>query len=311
MSKALVIGASGGMGYALVKELISRGVEVVAFAKSEQKLTSLYKHEAKIKIATGDALIVQDLLKAAEGVDVIFNAISFPYQEWKEKHPRCVDNIISVALNCNAKIAHVDNIYAYGKQAKRRVSESATKEPHTKKGKIRLTLEEKLLNSPVPSLIVHFPDLYGPNANNTILHETLKSVANQKNSRFVGKLDVRREFLYTLDGAKAMVELALRQHTYDQNWNIPASHPITGEELISLFRDEIGYKGKIQTVSKGMIQLLALFSSGMREFLEMMYLTESPVILNGDKYEANIGNIPKTPYKEGLKQTLAWMKSAS
>lgn len=151
------------------------------------------------------------------------------------------------------------------------------------------------------------PDLYGPNAENTILHETLKSVVLNKSANFVGDIKVAREFIFTLDGAKAMVELALREDTYNQNWNIPSAHPITGDEIIEILRKEVGYKKSIRTVSKTMIQFIGLFQPFMREMVEMMYLTEDPVILCGEKYEAKIGPIPQTPYKKGIKETLNWM----
>jgi short-subunit dehydrogenase len=38
MKKALVAGASGGMGYALVGELVSRGIDVVACSRGKEKL---------------------------------------------------------------------------------------------------------------------------------------------------------------------------------------------------------------------------------------------------------------------------------
>ena len=82
----------------------------------------------------------------------------------------------------------MDNIYAYGAQHKEKVSEDAQKEPHTKKGEIRLAMEDKLKASNVPSLIVHFPDFYGPFAENTMLHETLKNVVRNKSANFVGSV---------------------------------------------------------------------------------------------------------------------------
>ncbi|WP_435367221.1 hypothetical protein [Domibacillus tundrae] len=184
----------------------------------------------------------------------------------------------------------------YGRQPKGEEAEEAKKNPHTKKGKIRLAMENKLKNSSPPSLIVHMPDIYGPNAENTILHETLKGVAQNKTANFVGDKKVAREFLYTLDGAKAMVQLAFREDTYNQNWNIPAVHPITGEEIIQLLREETGYKKPVRAVSKTMIRFIGIFQPFMREMTEMMYLTKDPVVLNGDKYEGNIGSFPKTPY---------------
>jgi nucleoside-diphosphate-sugar epimerase len=307
MKKALVLGATGGIGYALVRELVEQGVEVVAFSRGKERLHALYQNESKVSIYSGNALVEKDVIEAADGVDIIFHAVSFPYQEWKDKHPLCIEIIVRAAEMHQAKIALVDNIYAYGRQSKIEVIEDTKKEPHTKKGKIRLAMENRLKRSNVPCLIVHMPDLYGPNAENTILHETLKNVVLNKTANFVGDIKVAREFIFTLDGAKAMVELALREDTYNQNWNIPSAHPITGEEIIEILRKEVGYKKSIRTVSKTMIQFIGLFQPFMREMVEMMYLTADPVILCGKKYEAKIGPIPQTPYKEGIKETLNWM----
>jgi nucleoside-diphosphate-sugar epimerase len=307
MKKALVLGATGGMGYALVRELVERDVEVVAFSRRKERLDALYQHESKVSIFSGDALVEKDVIEAADGVDVIFHAVSFPYQEWKDKHPLCIETVIRAAEKHHAKIALVDNIYAYGRQSKIEVSEDTRKEPHTKKGKIRLAMENRLKRSSAPCLIVHMPDLYGPNAENTILHETLKNVILNKTANFVGDTRVAREFIFTLDGAKAMVELALQEDTYNQNWNIPSAHPITGEEIIKILREETGYKKSFRAVSKTMIRFLGIFQPFMREMVEMMYLTEDPVILSGKKYEAKIGPIPRTPYKEGIMKTLNWM----
>ncbi|WP_456276363.1 SDR family NAD(P)-dependent oxidoreductase [Bacillus sp. AK128] len=311
MKKVLVLGATGGMGYALVKELASRGIETIAFSRNEDKLNRLFDGMNQVRIHVGNVLIEQEVMKAAEGVEVIFNAISFPYQEWAEHHPLCMENIIKAAQVHHCKVAHVDNIYAYGSQPSILIGEETHKEPHTKKGKLRLQLETQLKESSLPYLIVHFPDLYGPNAESTILHETLKHIVLNKKARFVGKPDVAREFLYTLDGAKAMVELAIRDDAYHQNWNIPATHSITGEELFNMIRKLTGYQLKISIVTKNMLRFVALFSPFMREFLEMTYLQESPVLLCGDKYEQKIGILPRTPYEEGLKETLDWMKLKS
>ncbi|MBS4210039.1 SDR family NAD(P)-dependent oxidoreductase [Bacillus sp. FJAT-50079] len=307
MKKALVLGASGGIGYALVRELTARGIEVIAFSRGEEKLNALFQHEAQVTIFPGDVLVEREVIEAADGVDVIFHAVSFPYQEWNEKHPSCMEIIIKTAKMREAKIAFVDNIYAYGRQSQIEVYEDTKKEPHTKKGKIRLSMENRLKGSGVPFLIVHMPDLYGPNAENTILHETLKNVVQNKTANYVGHLKIAREFLFTLDGAKALVELALREDAYNQNWNIPSAHPIIGEEIIEILRQETGYKKPIRMVSKTMIRIIGIFQPFMKEMVEMMYLTEDPVILSGKKYEEKIGTIPRTPYKEGIKITLNWM----
>ncbi|QOY35546.1 SDR family NAD(P)-dependent oxidoreductase [Anaerobacillus isosaccharinicus] len=310
MKKVLVLGASGGIGYALVNELVSRGIEVVAFARGKEKLEKLYGHEKKVTIFQGDALVDLDVTDASQGVDVIFHAVSFPYQEWEQTHPICVDVMIRAAKSVKAKIAFVDNVYAYGRQLEL-VTEETEKAPHTKKGKLRLEMESTLKNSNVPTLIVHMPDVYGPNCANTILHETLKNVIQNKTANFVGSMKVAREYLYTLDAAKTMIELASREDTYNQNWNIPASRPITGEELLELFRKEFGYTKSFRSISKSMIRLMGIFQPFMKEMVEMMYLTKEPVVLSGKKYEASVGALSSTTYQEGLSNTLKWMEKES
>jgi hypothetical protein len=58
-----------------------------------------------------------------------------------------------------------------------------------------------------------------------------------------------------------------------------------------------------------MIQLVGLFDPFMREYAEMMYLNEKPVVLDGSKYERLIGPVPRTPYEIGIRETLKQMKS--
>lgn len=51
------------------------------------------------------------------------------------------------------------------------------------------------------------------------------------------------------------------------------------------------------------IILLGLFDKMMRELVEMMYLTEDPVVLCGEKYASRIGSIPCTPYHLGIQNS--------
>lgn len=305
MNKALVLGASGGMGTALVKELVARKVEVIAFARGREKLEMLFKEEPLVIICKGDVLQQEELAKAAIGAEVIFQAVNVPYQEWEEKLPIITKNVIQAAKASSAKLAVVDNIYAYGRQPNIEVKEQTAKRPHTKKGKLRLQMETEYLNSSVPTMIVHFPDFYGPHADGTLLGQTISKVAENKLAIYIGNQKLPREFIYTPDGAKAMVELTLHESAFHQQWNIPAAHPVTGEQLIQTLRGITGYKKSIITVGTPMIRLLGIFQLLMREMVEMMYLNREPVILSGEKYENNIGEIPRTSYEQGLKETLA------
>ncbi|WML48623.1 SDR family NAD(P)-dependent oxidoreductase [Neobacillus sp. PS3-34] len=308
MQKALVLGASGGMGYSIVKELSSRGIMVTAFARTREKLERLFADDANITICTGDVFRLEDLDRAANGVDIIFQSSNIPYIDWKEKLPIMMSNILQTSEKHSTKLAIVDNIYAYGRSLGEKASEKTEKNPHTKKGNIRLQVENLVKESKVPALIAHFPDFYGPNAENTILNYTLLNVVKDKKASYVGNQCIPREFIYTLDGAKAIVSLSLQEKAYGQNWNIPGYGIITGEEMIKTIREITGYQKGVSTVSKNMIRFMGLFNRQMREVVEMFYLNEEPVVLDGEKYEKLIRPIPRTSYREGLRQTIEYMK---
>lgn len=308
MEKALVLGASGGMGYSIVKELLSRGIMVTAFARNRGKLEKLFGEEANVTIFPGDMFVIKDLEEAAEGVDIIYYAANIPYTSWKKQLPILMSNILHTVEKKGTKLAIVDNIYAYGRSAGNPVSETTPKLPHTIKGNLRLQMETQVKQSNVPALIVHFPDFYGPNAENTALNFTLSTIMKNKKSSYVGNQKIQREFIFTPDGAKAIVQLSLLEESYGQNWNIPGHGVISGEEMIKIIREITGYQKGVSTVTKKMIQFLGVFNSQMRELVEMYYLYEEPVVLTGEKYDRLIGKVPSTSYQDGLKQTIDYMK---
>lgn len=310
MKKALVLGATGNMGSAIVYELVARGVEVTAFARHKNRLESLFG-DLPVIIQAGDVFQKHDLEQAAKGVDVVFHAVNIPYQEWHNQLPIFLTNILETVKKNGSKLAIVDNIYAYGRSPGFEVTEELKKNPHTKKGKLRLQLENMAKQSGLPLLITHFPDFYGPNAKNTVLDITIQGMLQNKKTRYIGDPSLAREFIYTPDGAKAIVELALQNRFNGEEWNIPGAGTITGTELITILRQLTGNDKKVSIVSKQMIRFLGIFSPLMKEYVEMFYLNEEPVILNGEKYEREIGPIPKTTYKAGLEQTLKSLNASS
>ncbi|MEN2768798.1 SDR family NAD(P)-dependent oxidoreductase [Ornithinibacillus xuwenensis] len=304
MKRALVLGASGGMGYAIVKELSSRNIHVVAFARNLERLHKMFGGDEFVEVRSGDVFQKKDVYEAAQHVDVIFHAINLPYHEWSEKLLHMNEQILNVAKETSAKLAIVENIYSYGRGNGEKIREGYPKAPHTKKGKIRLEVEQLVKNSEVPFLIAHFPDFYGPYAENTYMNYTLRQLVTKKRASFVGNQQIKREYIYTPDGAKAIVELSMREDAYFQSWNIPGYDLISGEEINDLVDEIVGTKKSFITVTKAMLWFIGLFQKQMKEALEMYYLNEDPVVLDGNKYETIIGELPKTSYRRGIEETL-------
>ncbi|MFB6469490.1 NAD-dependent epimerase/dehydratase family protein [Cytobacillus sp. Hz8] len=308
MKKALVLGATGSMGNALVNALTRRNIPTIAFSRSLNKLEEYKKDwNPSVELFAGDALKKTDIEKAIANADYIFHAINVPYQDWQDQLKPLLLNILHECRKQNKPFIYVDNIYSYGRQLQK-TTELAIKQPHTKKGKLRLQLLKEIEASGVSYLIAHFPDFYGPKAGNTLLQYTFEQVLKKKSGGFIGDLTIPREFIYVKDGAEALVDLAMHEGAYGETWNIPGAGTITGREIQQILSEYFGCDIRLSRIHKWMIQAIGLFQPFMREYVEMMYLNETPVILDGIKFETRIGQISKTPYELGIKETLNEMR---
>ncbi|MBM7542286.1 SDR family oxidoreductase [Amphibacillus cookii] len=309
MQTAIVLGATGGTGQVIVSELLGRGIEVIAFGRSQSKLNALmveHDHNPKLTYKLGDIFDYQTIINAAEDVEVIFQCANVKYQEMKDKLLLLGESVMKVADTLGKKIVIVDGIYVYGHQVAKG-DESHPHQPHTKKGKIRVEFEQ-LIFSPkwkrARALIVRLPDYYGPTSQNSYLQPTLEGMAANKISIFIGNLKTPREYVYLPDAARMIINIAMEDDSYGENWNIPGTELISGKEIIQIARQVTGSRKLIIPLTKNAIRFIGLFDVFMREIVEIMYLTKEGFILSGEKYENRIGPIPKTPFKKGLEETL-------
>jgi nucleoside-diphosphate-sugar epimerase len=310
MKRAIVLGAAGGMGRELVKELLGRGMETVAFGRSRDKLEKLADccgNDRLLKVAVGDAMSLNDISEAAEGADVLYHSMGIPYPEWRDKLLPLAASVMRGAKAAGAKTVIIDNIYPYGKVEASPATEQHPKRPHTRKGRLRLEMERVIMDAHrdgAPVLIVRLPDFYGAGVPNSILHVTLDAIAKRKSAMFVGRLDVPREYVYLPDAAKAIVELSARDDAYGETWHFPGAGTITGAEVVRIAQEEAGHGKPVRSIGRKTFAMLGLFNPFMREVKEMLYLTEEPFVLSGAKYRERIGPLPATPYEQGIRKTV-------
>ncbi|MNC22904.1 NAD dependent epimerase/dehydratase family protein [compost metagenome] len=312
LNKAVVLGATGGTGTVIIAELLKRGIETVAFGRSMPKLTQLAAglgNPAGLTLKTGDVFNADDVFKAAQGADVIFHSASVPYHEMSTKLLPMGIAVIEAANRLGTRVVAVDGIYPYGRRVDEQpVHEDYPKNPHTKKGKVKLEFERMFFSprwSKAKGLIVRLPDYYGPTANEaSYLGSTLEAVAAGKPAMFIGNMTVAREYVYLPDAAVMIVELAGREEAYGQNWNIPGAGVISGKEIVRLARAASGKTKPVIPVGAAGLSLLGLFVPVMKEIVEMLYLTKEPLVLSGDKYKQLAGKIPATPFEQGIRDTV-------
>ncbi|MDO3411631.1 NAD-dependent epimerase/dehydratase family protein [Saccharibacillus sp. CPCC 101409] len=316
MKKTLVLGATGGTGMAIAGELVKRGIPAVLFGRSMDKLERTKTElggSPLLELHAGDVFRAEDVAAAAAGTEIVFHAVSVSYDKMADQliMGRAV---LEGVERSGAKLAVVDGIYPYGRRrSPEPIGEDFPKNPHTRKGRVKLEFERLLFDpryAGIPKLIARLPDYYGPSMNaGSYLGPTLEGIAAGKTTIFAGSMRVPREFVYLPDAAAMIVELALRGEAYGQNWHIPSAGPISGHELVKIAQSAAGVKRPVLPLGRASLSAIGLFAPVMKEIVEMLYLTEEPLLLSGAKYEALIGPIPATPYAQGVRETIEAMRA--
>lgn len=312
MKKAIVVGATGGTGASITEELVRRGIRTVAFGRSRGKLEQLkvrLGNPHHLTIAVGDAFRTNDIVTASEGADVLFHCANVPYHEMTSKLIPLGESVMEAANRLGTKVVGIDGIYPYGRRQADRVTEDHPKQPHTRKGKIRLAYEQMLFDgrwNRAKVMIVRLPDYYGPTANEaSYLGSTLEAIAAGSMAFFIGNMRVPREYVYSPDAAFMIAELAAKDEAYGENWHIPGAGLISGREIVRIARQASGGGAKpVIPLGRVGLSLLGLAVPVMKEVVEMLYLTEEPLVLSGDKYKRLIGPVRATSFEEGITNTV-------
>jgi nucleoside-diphosphate-sugar epimerase len=306
----LVLGSTGSIGSAIVNELTASGKPVRALVRSRPKANKVLNNPDKVELVEGSAEDLQSLNRAFDGVDLFYNCLNLPYPQWSGL-PQIHGKILEAAHKAKARMVFPGNVYIYGHTQAEKVGESYPRNPCSRKGRIRLELEDTFMRhsreGSVPCVIVRFPDYYGPNSS-SITDGIFRSALNNKRARWFGKLDVMHEFIFISDAAKAMIMASDRPDAFGQDFNVPGPEPIRVRDWINLVFKEAGFEPKMTGTSRMFVRLAGIFNGVAREFEEMQYLTEEPLILDGAKFTNFLSaNYPTRSYREGIRETLAWL----
>lgn len=250
-------------------------------------------------------------VRAAQGADVIFYTVGLPYPLFR-LHPALAQNAVAAAEVVGARAVLVTSVYSYGRPRTQPVAEDHPREPQAFKGRMRKEQEDVFLQAHrqgrVPTLVARLPDFYGPWADRSFGNLALRSALSGRPATWLGPLDVPHEFVYVPDAARAVVELALEDDTYGQPWNVPGPGPITGHEWLTIAYQQAGHRPRWRTVGPTGLRLAGLFVPFLRELVELYYLFETPPILDARKLRARLPAWRPTPYAEGIRQTVGWMR---
>ena len=307
--KALVIGATGGIGGALADRLAAGGWRVRALNRDPDGALRR-SGQAAFEWVAGDALRADDVIAAAHGCEVIVHAANPPgYRNWAGLALPMLKNAIAAANAGGARLLFPGNVYNYGEDAFPRISEGAPQTPATRKGRIRVAMEAMLRQADVPVLIVRCGDFFGPRPGSNWLSQGIVRPGRPLSSvLYPGPPEVRHAWAWLPDVAEVFARLLHRDLGRFETFHMQG-HEITGHDLVAGLEAAAGRPVTVRRLPWLGVAMAAPFNETLREMLEMRYLWDRPVLLDNARLVATLGAEPRTPLVDALRAALEGQQS--
>ena len=312
IQKVALFGATGAIGRSIAPELQRRGIPFRAVGRSKATLQAAFGNLSHCEIFDADLTDLRSAAAAARGMDTIIYSVGVPYPSF-ELHPSMMRTTLQAALNMNVeRLLLVSNVYSYGVPRTSHVAETHPREPAARKGKLRKEQEDLVLETHqkgrLQGMVVRLPDFYGPHAELSLANPIFRAALAGKTANWLGPVSAVHEFIFVPDAGPVIVDLAACLDCYGEAWNIGGPGEINAIDFITRIYRGVGRGPKYRTAGVGLLKIMGWFSPLMRELPEMLYLHETPVLLDDSKLRARFGNVSKTSYDEGIRQTLDWMR---
>lgn len=300
----VVLGAGGGIGGAIVEELVAQGRRVRAVTR-----TGAPRHGAEPLGA--DASTSEGAAAAIEGATVVYHAAQPPYTDWSP-FPALTRTIATATAAAGAKLVLADNLYMYG-PVDGPLREDSPEHPTSKKGAIRLAMAEELLamhrSGTLRVTLGRASDYYGPGGTNSSIGDQLFGAAVRgKKGRWLGDPDVPHTEHFLGDIARGLIVLGTHDEGDGEVWHLPAAPPMTGRAFVELVYRTAGHPVAYTPTSRGMVRLAGVFVPIVRAQYEVMYQWEASFTIDASKFEAAFGPFPVTPHEEAVGRTVAWFR---
>ena len=310
---ALVLGATGGVGGATAEALLADGWAVRALVRDPAAAAVGWRGRTGAPDwHRGDAMVREDVVRLADGVQVIVHAVNPPgYRNWDKLVLPMIDNSVAAARAAGgARIVLPGTIYNFDPGETPLIDEASPQQPTSRKGAIRVALERRLeaASGEVPSLIVRAGDFFGSRAKASWFSQVMVKPGRMVR-RIVdpGARGVGHSWAYLPDLAEAIVRLLdagerlqrFERVQFEGFWDE------SGDAMPAAVRRATGDAAiPVRRFPWWLMRLLAPFGGFPRELMEVRPYWRWPVRLDNRRLVELLGEEPRTPIDRAVLQTL-------
>jgi nucleoside-diphosphate-sugar epimerase len=303
----VVLGAGGGIGGAVVRELAGRGQRVCAVNRSGHLPVP-----TGVEVRRGDVTTAAGAKEACAGAAVVYHCAQPAYHRWPQEFLPMTQAILEGVAATGARLVLADNLYAYG-PVDRPMTEDLPYAATNPKGRVRAEMAELVLAAHragrVRTTIGRASDYFGPGGVNTVNGPVIFANALRgRTARWIGPLDVPHTQSFLPDIARGLAVLGEREEADGQAWHLPAAEPVTGRRFLELVFAELGRPAKVAGMGRRTQRLLGVVNPAVRELGETWYQRDRPFILDAGRFQRTFGPVVPTPHRQAVAETLAWFR---
>jgi nucleoside-diphosphate-sugar epimerase len=303
----VVVGASGGTGRALVRELIGRDRRVRAVNRDGRAVVP-----PGVEVMAADARDPIRMREVCRGSGVVYNAVNPPFRQWLEAFPAAVDGVLAGAQAADARMVFVDDTWMYGRTTGP-MTEDLPYRPVSNKGVLRAWLAERVLaaheSGRVRTAIGRAPELYGPAVESLLGRNLFAPAVRGGRALWIGELEQPLTPMFIDDFAHGLAELGEREEALGGVWHIPTPEPTTARRFLDLLAARAQRPMRVTRINETAVRALGVLWPVAREGAEMLYQFRQPHAVDATKYRTAFGPGRVTPYGHGIERTLDWYRA--
>jgi nucleoside-diphosphate-sugar epimerase len=306
--KMALLGATGAIGESIAAELRKRNQGYRAVGRDRASLNRAFGSDPLAEIVVWNPDDASSVRTALRGMDAAVYLVGVPYNHF-ELHPVLMKQTLDGAIAEGVgQMLLVGTVYPYGRPQQTPARENHPRDPHTFKGKMRKQQEDLLLEADaagkIRGTVLRLPDFYGPRVKNSFLDSVFNAGAKGGTANLIAPIDRPHQFVYVPDVGPVVLDLLQHSDAHGRWWHLGGDGTASMQEIVAMVGQLAGKPIKMRAVGLGMLRVIGLFQPIMRELVEMNYLLTDPFIMDDSALSALLGNVRKTPLREGLRQSL-------
>lgn len=296
MTALHVIFGAGQVGARLARALVARGHRVRVVRRSDKPVAD------GVEVVSADAMDPDAAVAAAQGADVVYhcmNPSAYSAEAWESEFPRMGEAVIAAALDNEARLVCLDNVYAYGEVEGPRAEDTPMRAAGPK-GRVRIAWDARLREAGRTQglrwTVGRGGDFFGPGTSDQSLisMDAAAQLGRGLPALVLGRPWLEHSFSYIPDAVDGLVALGQAEDDVEgRAWHLPV-HTLPPRELARRIARAQGRRGWTVRLPVWLMRALAPVVPLFAMLDETLYQWDDAFLISDDAFKARFPEVGVT-----------------